>query len=203
MTGVGHTLTGVAIGVICMPEKKSTWSRIVHLVVFGILANVPDFPFRDWGHHRYSISHSLFVNVLLILFLSTILAFLPNLRTRIGGWPVLIGGAFAWLSHLLLDTFYNHGKGLEMFWPFSKSRLALPIPWFSVVTEKPPPLTPETLHILLVELAFYGSLLLVILFLKKAGVFDRTRRHVFQKSMIAEGSFQSRAPASRRAGHKE
>jgi hypothetical protein len=39
---------------------------------------------------------------------------MKGIRTRTGGWLVLAGGGVAWLSHLLLDTFYNHGLGLAM-----------------------------------------------------------------------------------------
>jgi len=177
MTQVGHVLTGIAIGVACMPNRKPAHSRLVHLVVFGLLATIPDFPLKNWGHHLYYFSHSLFVNLLLILVVSLAFVFLKDVRARIGGWVVVIGGALAWLSHLLLDTFYNHGQGLSMFWPFSDRRLALPIPWFSVVKDASLPLTPETVHILLTELAFYGSVLLVVMLMKKIGMLNWTSGH--------------------------
>jgi hypothetical protein len=31
-----------------------------------------------------------------------------------------------------LDSLYNHGHGVAIFWPLSDVRLALPIPWFAV-----------------------------------------------------------------------
>ncbi len=112
MTQVGHTFTGIAIGVACLPNKKSTPARLLHLVVFGLLANIPDFPLKNWGHDLYYFSHSLFVNLLLILLVLSALVFLKGFRRKVGGWVIIIGGTLAWLSHLLLDTFYNHGKGL-------------------------------------------------------------------------------------------
>jgi len=176
MTQVGHTLTGLAIGVACLPGKRSARARLIHLVAFGFLANIPDLPLKNWGHDLYYFSHSLFVNLLLILIALSAFIFLKNMRARAGGWAVIFGGTLAWLSHLLLDTFYNHGKGLLMFWPLSERRLALPIPWFSAVRDMSLPPTPETIHILLTELAFYGSVLLGVLLMKKAGLFKWIRR---------------------------
>lgn len=43
----------------------------------------------------------------------------------------MLGLALAWYSHLLLDTLYNHGYGLAMFWPVSDRSIALPVPWLS------------------------------------------------------------------------
>jgi LexA-binding, inner membrane-associated putative hydrolase len=178
MTQVGHTLTGIAIGVACLPDKKSTTSRLIHLVVFGLLANIPDLPLKNWGHDLYYFSHSLFVNLLLILIVLSAFILLKDIRARVGGWVVIIGGTLAWLSHLLLDTFYNHGKGLLMFWPLSDQRLALPIAWFSAVRDTSLPLKPETIHILLVEFAFYGPVLMAIILMKKAGIFNWITRHI-------------------------
>ncbi|MCJ7700410.1 MAG: hypothetical protein MUO62_02400 [Anaerolineales bacterium] len=76
---------------------------------------------------------------------------------------------------MLLDTFYNHGKGVKMFWPFSEVRLALPIPWFSVVKNPHPPLTSETVQILLIEMAFYGTGLLLVVGAKKGRFFQHIR----------------------------
>lgn len=171
MTQVGHTLTGV----ICLPEKEPARWKIAHLAGFVLLANVPDFRFRYLGHHRYFISHTVFMNLFVILHVLPVFICLKDIRDKIGGWSVVVGGVLAWLSHLLLDTFYNHGKGVKMFWPFSEVRLALPIPWFSVVKNPPPPLTSETVQILLIELAFYGTLLLLVVGAKKSRFFQRIR----------------------------
>jgi membrane-bound metal-dependent hydrolase YbcI (DUF457 family) len=102
-----------------------------------------------------------------------------ELFTKLGGWKVLLGGSLAWVSHLLLDTFYNHGKGLAMFWPFSDARLALPISWFSVVKNLPRPITWELIRILLIELAFYGTLLLVVIILKRTKIMQRIALRIF------------------------
>jgi inner membrane protein len=178
MTQVGHTLTGLAVGVTCLPGRESARSRLLRLAVFALLANIPDLPFRNWGHDLYYFSHSLFVNLLLILVFLTAFIFMKGIRTRTGGWLVLAGGGVAWLSHLLLDTFYNHGLGLAMLWPFSDARLALPIPWFSVVRDASFPFTAETLRIFLTELAFFGPLLLAVIGMRKLGVFKRFTTHI-------------------------
>jgi len=69
-------------------------------------------------------------------------------------------GGLAWLSHMLLDSFYNHGQGVAIFWPLSDARLALPIPWFSVVYGVPPSLTPEMARAFAIELICYAPLVL-------------------------------------------
>jgi membrane-bound metal-dependent hydrolase YbcI (DUF457 family) len=173
MTSVGHTLTGIAIGVLCMPSRHSSRGKTAHLLMCGLLANVPDFALPVWGHQRYDISHSLFVNAFIILLLSLFLARWDKLRCQIGGWSVIFGASLAWLSHLLLDSFYNHGRGVGIFWPISDAHLTLPIRWFSVIYTPPPPLTLETLRIFAIELVFYGIVLLLAIGLRRSGILDR------------------------------
>lgn len=166
MTQVGHALTGTAIGVICLPKYKSRRYQFIHFATFIALGLVPDFPFPSWGHDKYYISHSLFVNLLFIVGFITLLALFKNIRAKIGGWMVITWGAAAWLSHLLLDSFYNHGKGVAIFWPFSKARLILPVPWLSVVKTPPPPITPELLRILLIEFITFSPLVILAILIR-------------------------------------
>jgi hypothetical protein len=178
MTPVGHILTGVAIGVACMPEDKPKKWKAVFLGIFGVIANFPDFQL-SYAEHRvyYTPSHSLVVNAVLILMLIAWLYLLKDLREKMGGWKVIIGGSLAWLSHLLLDTFYSNGDGLALFWPFSYKHISLPIPWFKSVRDVPPPFTTDTIHILLVEGAVYGTLLVIVILLRKLRLFPWTRAH--------------------------
>jgi len=150
--------------VLCLPEQATRRQQAAILIVCGVLASAPDFPLPLWGHERYDISHSLFVNLALILILISVLW---KWRATLGGWRVLLGGSGAWLSHLLLDSFYNHGGGVGIFWPFSTAHLTLPIPWFSVIPTFPPPLTLETARIALIELVSYGVILLLAIGLKR------------------------------------
>lgn len=62
MTTVAHSIVGATCGVICMPRLKTVIAKAVFLATFVVLGNLPDLPVRNWGHHRYYISHSLFVN---------------------------------------------------------------------------------------------------------------------------------------------
>jgi LexA-binding, inner membrane-associated putative hydrolase len=172
MTQVGHAITGAAIGVLCLPPHLSKRAAGGYLVAFALLANVPDFGFRNWGHDRYDISHSVFVNLLIILVVIAGLWWLPGVRMRIGGGTVFLGGAASWLSHLLLDSFYNHGLGVAIFWPFSAARLALPIPWFSVLSS-PLPITWQAVQVWAIELASYLPLLLLAVGLRRAGIRDK------------------------------
>lgn len=161
MTPIGHSLFGTSIGVLCMPELETVRARAVFLTGFALLANVPDFAVPGWGHDRYHISHGLFVNSALIAAAAVVLTFWASGRKRFGGTGVILGGAAAWLSHLLLDSFYSHGKGIAIFWPFSRARLALPIPWLDNLQGSPPPLNAHTVRVCLVELVFFSFILSV------------------------------------------
>ena len=74
---------------------------------------------------------------------------------------VILGGAVAWLSHLLLDCLYSHGRGLAIWWPVSHARLALPLPWFDTLQGHHSPLDPHTIRVCLWECAFWGPILLI------------------------------------------
>jgi membrane-bound metal-dependent hydrolase YbcI (DUF457 family) len=138
-----------------MKRSAKAWT----LAGMALAANVPDLPLPFWGHgSSYGISHSLFINLLLIGWALGTLAWRRDWRRAMGGWPVLLGGAAAWVSHLLLDSFYNHGLGIAIGWPFGHFALNLPIPFFRSpsahwLTD------PDSVRTVLVELAFYGALL--------------------------------------------
>jgi membrane-bound metal-dependent hydrolase YbcI (DUF457 family) len=159
MTTVGHTLAGIAIGVLCLPERKSACWKALYFVVFALLPNIPDLPLPWWGHERYEHSHSLLVNLLAILGMIAVLAWRTDMHGRFDG-KILAGGGVAWLSHLLLDSLYRDGKGVPILWPFSDAKLHLPIPWFSVVPVLPP-VTEALLRELAVEFLSYSPLVLL------------------------------------------
>jgi membrane-bound metal-dependent hydrolase YbcI (DUF457 family) len=162
MTEVGHVITGAAIGVLCLPKKRTSKQRLLHITAYMLIATIPDWPFKNWGHDRYYFSHSLFVTLLFIALIFVVFLFSKKLRERIGGWSVIICSALAWLSHLLLDSFYNHGKGIAIYWPFSKARLALPIPWFDVGTGP----FDHLMRVFLIEFISYSPLILLALLIR-------------------------------------
>ena len=167
MTPVGHSMVGLSVGVVCMPRWESARAKALFLASFVMLANLPDLPVRNWGHDRYAVSHSLFVNLAIIVPVVIGLRLGRRFAPSIGSWPVLIGGAVAWLSHLLLDSFYNHGEGIRIYWPLWQKSLALPMPWFSSLNSIPPPLDAHTLRICLVEFAFYLPWLLLAVYWRR------------------------------------
>ncbi|MEM7699975.1 MAG: metal-dependent hydrolase [Verrucomicrobiota bacterium] len=128
MTPVGHSLTGAAIALAVLPSGATRQRLAATVGAFVLLANLPDFPIPGWGHDRYHVSHSLFVVSPILIFVAVICFTYPKLRKICGEPRIIIAGAIAGLSHLLLDTFYNHGKGLAMFWPLSNSRLIEKVP---------------------------------------------------------------------------
>jgi hypothetical protein len=168
MTPVGHSLFGATIAVAAAPRTMSRTARLAMMGAFVVLANVPDISVRGWGHHRYDISHSLFVNLGLIVTASMVAIFLHRARYIAVGPRIIIAGGLAWLSHLLLDSFYNHGLGIAIYWPFSSARLALPIPWFSVLHRSLPHADYHAVRVMSIELAAYGSLFLVVLLIRRA-----------------------------------
>jgi hypothetical protein len=174
MTQVGHALTGTAIAVICLPKHISRRHKFIHFAAFVALSLVPDFRLPNWGHDKYYISHSLFINLLFISGFVILLSLFKNIRAKIGGWVVIAFGATAWLSHLLLDSFYNHGRGVAIFWPFSKGRLILPIPWLSVVKPLPPPITTELIRILLIEFVTFFPLVLLAILIRNQTFTNKT-----------------------------
>ena len=114
MTPIGHTLTGLTIGCVVLPTRFSARSKMLTLAVFALLANVPDFRLPGWGHDRYDISHSVFVTAVGVV----VLGMFAGVATRGRGIlspALLVGGGLAWYSHLLLDSFYSHGKGIAAY----------------------------------------------------------------------------------------
>ena len=162
MTTIGHSVTGLSIAVLILPKGRSLiWYLLVgHFFVF--FANIPDFPLKNWGHASYHVSHSIFVTGLLASFL-LLLLLNPAFKRQIGA-KIVFWWSITWLSHMLLDSFYNHGRGIGIFWPFSDAHLAFPLPWFETLTW--PPKTMENRQIFLTELRFYGALLLVCVWIR-------------------------------------
>lgn len=156
---------GLTIGVAAVPRDFNRRQTAVILAAFVALANAPDWPLPGWGHDRYDVSHSIFVTLAAVASLSVIAAFLLR-RTPYGSWRVIGGGVVAWLSHLLLDTFYDGRKGLAMFWPVSDARVSLPIPCFHTM-QLSPLMSAHNAAVFAIEAAVYGSILVIVLLGRK------------------------------------
>lgn len=159
MTFVGHSLVGASLAQATLPAGASwkQWLLVVNLYV--LLAFFPDLPLPGWGHAAYFFSHSLFVNLALILPLT---AAACACRKRFAGvtHALVLGGALAWLSHFPLDALYNHGQGVAIYWPFSAASLNLPLPWFETLDMCHPLTAAVNRRVFLVELSFYLPLFL-------------------------------------------
>ena len=166
MTTVGHTLTALSLSALSLPQSRSRRWKAAWTAVFCLFSNLPDFPLPGWGHTRYDVSHSS----VLALVLATLLSAFALVRGVPRGWAtrgVVATAAVAWLSHMLLDSLYNHGRGIAIFWPLSDAHLALPIPWFA--TLRLPMRSAHNLRVFAVELACYGLLLAVCLAYRRWG----------------------------------
>lgn len=165
MSPVGHSIFGLTLAALALPCAQRRRSRLILfsvLAAFVALASLPDWPLPYWGHDRYRISHSLFVNLALITLVTLAWRLIKPLHRTISP-RIFAFGALAWMSHLLLDTFYAHGQGLAMFWPFFETRISMPIPWFQVLNTNVPMWTTRNLSVFGYEALVYTPLLLVAL----------------------------------------
>jgi hypothetical protein len=169
-------LTGVALGTLSLPSSASKRRCVVQLGVFAALTNIPDIPLPCWGHARYEISHSIFVNLLLCGLAFAALLWSRGVNHGRVNWRVAGLGIAAWFSHLLLDTFYNHGTGVGILWPLSTATLALPIPWFSVFPLPLWPLTAKRIDIGLIEFVSYAPLVLITIGIRNREVLWQPRK---------------------------
>lgn len=163
MSPVGHSLVGLAFAAVAFPSIRSRKWKVVAAIAFVALASLPDWPLPNWGHDKYKVSHSIFVNVALISILIAAWFLISRVKAAIP-LPVVLLGSGAWLSHLLLDTFYNHGIGLKIYWPFSEARLNLAIPWFNVIDVKQSILSQHNLSVYGIEFIAYTPILLLTIF---------------------------------------
>jgi hypothetical protein len=159
MTSIGHSIVGASFSVASMPVGASRRYKIVSLLIFTLLANFPDIPVPHWSHDFYDFSHSLIVNLALIIPAAAILLLFRKFRKLPEMGRLIIFGACAWLSHLLLDTFYSHGNGVVILWPVSQASLAIPVPWFSTLPMDPIQNFVKILRIFLFEILSYSPLL--------------------------------------------
>jgi hypothetical protein len=162
MTPIGHSLMGLAIGYVVVPRDFSKREKSIALAAFVMLTNAPDWPLPGWGHDRYDVSHSLFVTMAGVTLTGVAAAVLLR-RTPYLQWRSIVGGAVAWLSHLLLDTLYDGRKGLAMFWPVSDARVSLPVPCFRTM-QLSPLVSAHNASVFAIEAVVYGSILGLVWF---------------------------------------
>ena len=162
MTTVAHSIVGLSLGVACMPARWSRSAKAALLLVFVLLANLPDWPLPHWGHYDYRFSHSLLCTVVVAGAIAGAACLWFKARQIVGGTALAAGGTAAVLSHLLLDSFYNDNMGVMIGWPFSKFYLNFSLPWFSILPNGWE-LTSTVLRIVMIEVAFYAPLLALCL----------------------------------------
>lgn len=162
---------GLFVGALCLPRCVSRVRRIATLAAFAMVSLIPDVPIAGWGHDRYDISHSIFVACGVFITTTVLLVGRRRLRDWLGGWRFPAAAAACWVSHLLLDCLYNHGRGLAMLWPFSSARLNLALPWSANLHRDG---GPSTARICLIEALVYGALLAVCISVRRR----RTHRDV-------------------------
>lgn len=161
MTFVGHSLMGATLAQVALPIG-ATWKRWFLVVnVYALLAFFPDLPLPGWGHSAYFFSHSLFVNLLLIIPL-TVAGCIGRAPAPLNTRPLVLGAAAVWLSHFPLDALYNHGQGVAIYWPFSSATLNLALPWFETLNMRAPLTAAPNARVFLIEAMIYLPLFLLV-----------------------------------------
>ena len=151
-----------------MPDRDKTPGKLGRnggiAFMFVALANLPDWPLPGWGHDSYDISHSVFVNIALICVAVFAVKILASSKW-FGRGRFLSLAALAWLSHLLLDSFYNHGQGIAIYWPVSTCKLNLAMPWFGNWDLSQSVLSTHNLSVFGIEFIAYSPILLAAIVL--------------------------------------
>lgn len=164
MTPVGHSLAATAIGFAASVLSRRPSPGLATLMLLVAVASLPDWPLPGWGHDAYAVSHSLPVNAALIVTLYTVLS--PAARR----WPTAARRwwrdwrtplSIAWLSHLVLDGLYSHGRGVEIGWPIASYRLTIPVPWLTTLDLSAPILGPHNVRVFALEAATFGPIALL------------------------------------------
>ena len=166
MTIIGHSLMGATLAVLFSPALLYERRKAIIIGVFIFIAYIPDPPFPGWGHWQYHVSHSVFVNLLLIVPTVLVMLYLKYAK-NIGSYSLILAVPMAWLSHFVLDSLYNHGQGVGIFWPFSTKKLALPISWFSTLQTTPVVFSIANLKVFIIEFLVYVSILLLAFLARK------------------------------------
>lgn len=162
---VAHGLIGASVVAALLPLSRS---RIAKPLLIGAFLGVsPDFDYAlNWlrisvggWHHGFthSIPFALFAGLLTI-----VLAREWKVRSFI-----VFSAAFA--SHTLLDYLITESQGVALWWPFTDHRYKLRLPnpiEYSSVWEAPM----EFIKVSLTEVLIFGSVLLVVVFVRRAMV---------------------------------
>ena len=160
MTTVGHTIMGVTTATVFIPFPLSRNKKFLWLATAIFAANIPDIALPGWGHDRYYFSHSIVVNaIILFLFIGLMLTLRRDYKFQ---KHFIAMFSLAWMSHFILDSFYNHGKGLRAFWPISDAALNMPIPIFETTDS-----SSNLFLTYLIEFLVYGSVLLLVYGLRR------------------------------------
>lgn len=185
MTFVGHSLVGTSIAVVAMPSSMPVRRWVLAINVFILLSYLPDLPLPFWGHSHYAISHSLFVNLALMMICLIIWGSAGATRRWVSP-RLFIAGLTAWSSHFLLDALYRGPGGVAIFWPFSNAVLNLPLPWFEYFVPALGVFHASNLKVFRIEAVAYLPLLLTAVVVRVIGNRRRDRLS-FRSSSAAKG----------------
>ena len=67
MSPVGHGIFGATVALAAVPRGASRRTAFGTMAICAAAALVPDYRISGWGHYRYDVSHSLLVNLVLVV----------------------------------------------------------------------------------------------------------------------------------------
>jgi hypothetical protein len=159
MSPIGHSLAGAAVGVMVLRREMPRRRQACVLAGFIVLANLPDLSLLLPRVEAYSIGHSVFVSSALCVGAAIVLRFFRSSLPQVADWRIIGGGAVSLLSHLLLDSLYNHRAGVAVLWPLNSAPLAMPLPWLGHWPDSSSFLTWQTLRVSCAETVTFFPLL--------------------------------------------
>ncbi len=127
MPGIGHLAVGLAAARVSpAPARTRPWLWVVLLTAASFLPDADVVAFRLGIPYGAPFGHRGALHSLVIAGLVGLLA---GLLARLSGaslWRVSLAIALVLVSHDLLDTLTDGGRGIALYWPFSDRRVFAP-----------------------------------------------------------------------------
>ena len=111
-----------------LPAGWSGWFVLAAAAFFSLLPDMdaaPGLLFGDLGRYHNNLTHSVFFAVIVGLSSASVCKLLRCKRALF--WGLFCSSAYG--MHVLMD-FFTHGRGVMLFWPFTKMRFRPPVDLF-------------------------------------------------------------------------
>jgi hypothetical protein len=170
---IAHTAMGVLIYQVARRQNSVQHRNTADLkvllpaVLFSLLPDIDILPAIVTGdmirfHNQWT--HSLVIGIFIALAAGV---FGKLFRQRFYPWFRL--AFFGYQLHIIMDFFTQSSRGMLLFWPLTTQRFSAPLRLFFGFHWSENILSVEHIYTVLNELLFSGFILLVILWLRRAG----------------------------------